>query len=335
MNMARECRAGGARSRAGRKTVRDAKKEILRVRKGLRPRYGMAKWFNHQMINTPISAGAENGEGDPLAVLGPIARSTVVDAVAERIRGEILSGRLQPGARLPSERELALALGINRLTLRAALGRLEAVGLVATRHGAGTLVTSWRERAGLDALGALAGVFQPDDPASLELLGSILELRRILAAEAIALAAERHTPEDLEEIERIAAGQQANAGDPIALARGDISFQRAIIRASGNVAFELILNSFARFPDEHPELVCKLYERPEQTLANYPLIVAILRARDTNRAREVVRKTLETADADLLARQARGHTHASRAAAALARAPSKKARANKGKGAKR
>src|SRR5262252_10357989 len=92
-------------------------------------------------------------EADPLAVIGRIARSTVVDAVAERIRNEILAGRLEAGSRLPSERELALALGINRLTLRAALGRLEALGLVSTRHGAGTVVTSWRESASLDALG--------------------------------------------------------------------------------------------------------------------------------------------------------------------------------------
>src|SRR6476646_294362 len=89
---------------------------------------------------------------DTLAAIGPVARSSVVDAVASRLQGEILAGRIAAGSRLPSERELSLALGVNRLTLRAALGRLEALGLVATRHGAGTVVASWRERAGLDAL---------------------------------------------------------------------------------------------------------------------------------------------------------------------------------------
>src|SRR5450631_1889322 len=89
---------------------------------------------------------------ETLAVLGPVARSSVVDAVADRLRGEILAGRLAPGVRLPSERELSLALGVNRLTLRAALARLEAMGLVTTRHGSGTEVAAWRERAGLEAL---------------------------------------------------------------------------------------------------------------------------------------------------------------------------------------
>lgn len=296
----------------------------------------MGYWFNHSMTNQTkedARAAQEPETADPLAVIGRIARSTVVDAVADRIKGEILSGRLEPGSRLPSERELALALGINRLTLRAALGRLEAIGLVATRHGAGTLVTSWRERAGLDALGALAGVFHPDDPSSRELLRSILELRRILAAEAIALAVERHTPEDLVAIERIVAEQQQNASDPIAMARGDVRFQRAIIRAGRNVAFELILNSFARFPDEHPELVRRLYEQPEKTLANYPLILELLRTRNVALARDAVRGALEIVDEELLARQTRAPAPAR--GLGLERKVEKSTGAKKKKGARR
>src|SRR5215831_742017 len=96
-------------------------------------------------------AGAPDA-ADTLAAIGPVARSSVVDAVATRLQNEILAGRIAAGARLPSERELSLALGVNRLTLRAALARLEAQGLVTTRHGSGTIVASWRERAGLDAL---------------------------------------------------------------------------------------------------------------------------------------------------------------------------------------
>jgi DNA-binding GntR family transcriptional regulator len=41
-----------------------------------------------------------------IAALAPVARQSVVDAVADRLRGEILAGRLRPGTRLPSEREL-------------------------------------------------------------------------------------------------------------------------------------------------------------------------------------------------------------------------------------
>src|SRR5215468_10593233 len=115
------------------------------------------------MPKTTTKKDAPSDPTQTLATLAPVARSSVVDAVADRLRGEILAGRLAPGTRLPSERELSLALGVNRLTLRAALGRLEAIGLVATRHGAGTVVAPWRERAGLDSLAALIGSLHPGD----------------------------------------------------------------------------------------------------------------------------------------------------------------------------
>src|ERR1700734_287569 len=110
---------------------------------------------------------------ETLAVLGPVARSSVVDAVADKLRGEILAGRLPAGSRLPSERELSFALGVNRLTLRAALARLEALGLITTRHGSGTVVADWRERAGVDALASLIGSLTPNDPMWRELITSL------------------------------------------------------------------------------------------------------------------------------------------------------------------
>jgi DNA-binding FadR family transcriptional regulator len=241
-------------------------------------------------------------ETETLSVLAPIARSSIVDAVVDRIRGEILGGRLAAGSRLPSERELSLALGINRLTLRAALARLEAVGLIVTRHGAGTVVASWRERAGLDALGALAQALSEKDPARRELLSSILEVRRVLAAEAVALAAVRATKDDIATMRAIAEAQRANLHDPVAMARGDVAFQRAVIRAARNVGLELILNTFARFPDEHPALVADLYDEPARTLEHYPLVIGLIESKDASSARELVRSALEVVDRELVAR---------------------------------
>lgn len=253
----------------------------------------------------PTAVPDETEGLETLSVLGPIARSSVVDAVADRIRGEILAGRLAAGSKLPSERELALALGINRLTLRAALARLEALGLIITRHGAGTIVASWRERAGLDALAALAAALDPAEPAWHDMLASILEVRRVIAAEAVALAVERHTEEDLQAMEAAAAEQQKNLGDPLALARGDILFQRAIVRAAKNVGLELILNTFARLPEDHPQLVAALYDDPARTVSAYPIIIELVRSGRPDEARMLVRQALAAADATLLERQLR------------------------------
>jgi GntR family transcriptional regulator len=58
------------------------------------------------------------------------------------IRAAIASGRLRPGDRLPALRDVAADLGVNHNTIRAAVARLEADGLLETRHGAGTFVAA-------------------------------------------------------------------------------------------------------------------------------------------------------------------------------------------------
>ncbi len=62
--------------------------------------------------------------------------------VAWRLRAQIASGKLAPGDKLPSVRELAEAAGVNANTARAIYGRLEADGLLVTKHGLGTFVAS-------------------------------------------------------------------------------------------------------------------------------------------------------------------------------------------------
>src|SRR5580704_2878949 len=226
---------------------------------------GTVNWLNQQRramaddsSRPPTSTSTE--EFQTLATIAPIARQSVVDAVADRLRGEILAGRLRPGTRLPSERELSLALGVNRLTLRASLARLEALGLITTRHGAGTVVASWRERAGLEMLGTLVKGLKLADPAWHELVRSALELRRILAAEAVALAADRHTDEDIDAIAAAIQVLREHVDDPLAFARADLAFMRAVCKAARNVRLELFLNTFARWPDEYPYLVTTLYD---------------------------------------------------------------------------
>ena len=287
---------------------------------------------------TPTGPKAE--PATVLAAIAPVARSSVVDAVADRLRGEILAGRLQPGTRLPSERELSLALGVNRLTLRAALGRLEEIGLVVTRHGAGTEVTSWRERAGLDSLAALIGSLKPGEPTWFELAVSMLELRRILATEAVALAAARHTEADLALMARMAAEQKDRLHDPILYARGEFAFERAIIRATGNVGLELVLNTFARFPDDQPAVVAALYDQREHAMSFYELVIGLVRAGDPANARDVMRKAFEVMDEDWMARHRpagvvaaprRGKLADAAVRAAAGTSPEKKTRGTRGK----
>jgi len=59
----------------------------------------------------PQSSSTPTDATDTLAAIGPVARSSVVDAVSDRLRNEILAGRIAAGSRLPSERERQLSFG--------------------------------------------------------------------------------------------------------------------------------------------------------------------------------------------------------------------------------
>jgi DNA-binding FadR family transcriptional regulator len=150
------------------------------------------------------------------------------------------------------------------------------------------------------------GSLEHGEAAWIELLTSLLEIRRVLLAEAVALAAERHTDTDLAAMQQIAEEQALRVDDALAYANGDLAFQRALVRAARNVGFELILNSFARFPEEQPELVSTLYDRREESSAFYGVLIELVRAGDGTGARTAVRTALAAIDDDWLERH--GHT---------------------------
>src|SRR3954452_10059888 len=113
-------------------------------------------------------------------------------AVAERLFAqlwtEILSGRYEPGEKLPTQRTLAADLGVTMTALREALKRLEQLGLVEVRHGDAMRVTDWRARGGLDVI---AHVLFAAGGLDRAMLADVMEARRLMLAQSARLAAER------------------------------------------------------------------------------------------------------------------------------------------------
>src|SRR5215468_6218182 len=78
-----------------------------------------------------------------LSLLRPVTPPrNLTHAIAERIASEIMSGKLPPGARLPTEQEMVAAMGVSRTAVREAVAALRAEGLVVTRQGAGAFVAT-------------------------------------------------------------------------------------------------------------------------------------------------------------------------------------------------
>ncbi len=149
----------------------------------------------------------------------------LVEAFGDRIR----EGRIAPGDKLPTEAEIMAEFGVSRTVVREALSKLQAAGLVRTRHGIGTFAVGFGD--------AAAFRIAPEDVATLRDVIAVLELRIGLETEAAALAAARRRPENLATM-RSALDAFAAAIDAGRDAVGpDFQFHLEVARATQNAHF--------------------------------------------------------------------------------------------------
>jgi GntR family transcriptional regulator, transcriptional repressor for pyruvate dehydrogenase complex len=208
-----------------------------------------------------------------------LARTSLPDQVFRRLVADVLSGRYAPGERLPAQRALAVELGVNMASVREGVKRLEQLRLVETRHGDGMRVCDWRAQGGLDVLVhavAHGGALNPT------LVREVFEARRLLLAEASALAASRRSPEQAELLARLAR-EIAAAPDATAAQGLDLAFMATVIEAAGNLAFSLIANSIRDVYLQSLELFRAIVTRREEL--GYAAVAAAIGAGDAEVAR--------------------------------------------------
>jgi DNA-binding FadR family transcriptional regulator len=169
----------------------------------------------------------------------PAGPQTVSDLAIRRITGLIVRGEYQPGARLPSEKELTVILGVSRNALREAVRALSLIGVLHVRHGDGTYVTTLDPNALLGGTELAMAFLQ--GPTALQLY----EVRRLLEPPAVALAAARITPERLAELDAYLAAMDADLAFSDAMVDADVAFQRAIVSSTGNEVLASLISSLS------------------------------------------------------------------------------------------
>lgn len=170
----------------------------------------------------------------------------LVEAVMRRLETAMLDGTLPANTRIPSERLLAEHYEVSRNTVREAIQRLSARGLLRSRPGAGVYVTEQLR----------TGIASPwrqlvaDHPALRE---DLLEFRRVLEGAAAYFAAQRSTPQDCERIMGLLGELESARGadDMVAEADADARLHDAIALASHNTMFLHLHNSIVNMLREH------------------------------------------------------------------------------------
>ncbi len=188
-----------------------------------------------------MNSGMDDGLVDPARRSRPRSQT---DVVVDGIKDMITSGALHAGARLPIEKELAQELGVSRGSLREAVRALCIIGVLETRQGDGTYVTS------LEPSLLLAPVSFMVDLRAASDISHLQSVRRILETEAAGRAALSIGAEALDEAEAILTSVEPlvyATGEPDyhGIMQADIAFHRVVARASENPALEALIEALA------------------------------------------------------------------------------------------
>jgi GntR family transcriptional repressor for pyruvate dehydrogenase complex len=216
-------------------------------------------------------------------IFAPVQSQTAFEETLERLGTAIKLGLLEPGARLPAERELCRQLGISRSTLRQALTALVQSGhLHATRgRSGGTFV---------------AESPPPAQAASAELLASWREVcdQRLGVELAIAaLAAERAEPEALAPLDEFVALMDATLEDFPAFRQADVRWHIGLAEAAGS---QRLLAAMTEVQGQMTDLISYIAHPPELLAwsnQQHAKMLAAVRRRDGDRAMHIMAEHLK------------------------------------------
>ncbi len=214
--------------------------------------------------------------------------------VLDQVRRLIQKRRLQPGAKLPPERALAVQLKVGRPAVREAIKALSVLDVIESRRGDGTYVKS---------LAALGGGW----PARMQLTESnfnlieLLEVRKMIEPRAAALAAGRSDEKQLKSIERELLAQQARPHDRRTLARHDYLFHEAILRAAGNQVLCDVAEMLAPLLLKSREITGQTTPDVPKIIAQHRTIYEAIRIGESELAERAMKDHLQTVGLDLIA----------------------------------
>ena len=211
---------------------------------------------------------------------GPVKKQKVAAQVADAIRQAIISGQLQAGQSLPAERALAAQFGVNRSSIREALLRLEAWGLITIRHGESTRIEDVFEVGGLQMLPYL---LMPNGDIDADLLGDVLSIRVMFLKWTGEQAALRGPEADLAELQTSLA-ELAAADSPAAAQAADWRFFEQLVSLTENRVLRICVHALREIYKENPEQMLLLYSDIPFDVTGHQTALTAIAAGDSHAA---------------------------------------------------
>lgn len=201
------------------------------------------------------------------------------EVVCETLREAIRNGILEPGERL-MEIQIAEELGVSRTPVREAIRKLELEGYVIMLPRRGTYVANL----------------------SIKDINEVYEIRASIDALAAGLAAERITPDELEQMERmlVATAEAFERGNMELVVECDTKFHDVLYCASRNDRLVGIINNLREQLTRFRSISMAHAGRMKKTMEEHGLIVEAIAQRDAELAQTLARQHMENAEQALL-----------------------------------
>ena len=210
---------------------------------------------------------------------------SAVETVIDYIRSQIYKRKLRKGDRLPTEGELCDILNVGRGSVREAMKRLEAIGLLEIRRGDGTYISSMQEVAAFDSL--LYKIILEDID-----FDQILDYRIQLEISIMQLAIRNCTPEVLDELYANCRSFETYISnnrewEASVLHDIDLEFHGLLGKASGNQllsdVYRASLELFSPYIMRNYEQG-QVHESPQETVNNHKLLIQAIEERNPAKA---------------------------------------------------
>lgn len=207
-----------------------------------------------------------------------ISRSNLADDVFYKLRELIISGKLKPGSMLPGEIKLSEYMGVGRSTLREALRALSTIGLI-KRTKRGTYVN---DEININEILPFPEILKRVHSVD------IIEFRRMLETEIVALAAQRALDEDIENLKNWLK-RMRESKTMLELTEADASFHYQLAAASQNVLLQNTYEMIRETLEKHIyDAFCNNPELKWRAISFHEKILAAIENEDAKAARKII-----------------------------------------------
>ncbi len=227
-------------------------------------------------------------------MLKAIKKTRIYEEVVGQLHQLIDAGKLKAGDRLPSERELAETFRVSRSSVREAIKTLENEGMVVTRPGSGTFLTTVNVEAIIPSLASLLS-------RGKDALIDLFEMRCLVEPSIAALAAERATPADILRLKEICTKQAQQIDRETSAVDSDAAFHLTIGRATHNAALQRLVASIVEILKPIREKSLQTPGRAHKSLASHRAILVAIERHDPELARQAMQQHIQAVEENVLA----------------------------------